>query len=484
MVKYHLFILVLLRELFSCNEKISKIKIGLFNQKSNINNLNLIDEILSSRIYLNISLGTPPQITSLELDITSQIFCLSNKNFFINKSDTYEKISNNVIFLDYDEIEKGFNSKDILTFNEKIKKKVNFLLGTKFPLDRNDNYGIIGLKIPIWGQVGYPFFQSLKNAEIINSSIWTIKYYKNKKLKNIISYNDEKDNNIGEFIFGGEPHIYEKEKNIYNATEYYKVPALSIKGFVYWYLEFNNIYLSFKENNNQVKSKAYFSGERKAEIMINYLYMLGPDLFFEYIKEKFFWSYLNDNICLEKKIQRVYSYIECDYNSAFEVSSFPDISFEHIELETIFILTYEDLFLFDEKKGKYIFLILKEDYSMKWVLGSIFLKKYQLIFNEDAKTIGYYKQSQSIIIKEERPKVNNSNKSLLILLIISLSVLLFILGMFIQKKYCNKNRKIRANELEENFSYMGKSIKETKENIINDNTIKKEYIENDQYLYI
>ena len=38
-----------------------------------------------------------------------------------------------------------------------------------------------------------------------------------------------------------------------------------------------------------------------------------------------------------------------------------------------------------------IFLILNSRVSDDWILGTIFLRKYQLTFNVDSKTIGYYK---------------------------------------------------------------------------------------------
>ena len=40
--------------------------------------------------------------------------------------------------------------------------------------------------------------------------------------------------------------------------------------------------------------------------------------------------------------------------------------------------------------------------------------------------------------------------------------LLFFFGMIFQRKYCNKNKKIRANELEENFSYDAKNNNDKK----------------------
>ena len=51
-----------------------------------------------------------------------------------------------------------------------------------------------------------------------------------------------------------------------------------------------------------------------------------------------------------------------------------------------------------------------------------------------------------------------------VILIIIFSFLLIFIGMIIQRKYFNKNRKIRANELEENFSYESSNNKEVNGN--------------------
>ena len=79
-------------------------------------------------------------------------------------------------------------------------------------------------------------------------------------------------------------------------------------------------------------------------------FIIGPSEFFNSIKNNFFKKYLEEKVCRINKINNsFYNYIECNYNSLFEVSSFPKICFEHIGFETIFNLTYKDLFIVDKK---------------------------------------------------------------------------------------------------------------------------------------
>ena len=87
-----------------------------------------------------------------------------------------------------------------------------------------------------------------------------------------------------------------------------------------------------------------------------------------------------------------------------------------------------------------------------WVFGKPFFKKFQLIFDSDSKIISYYindnleKNSNSKFVEKEKTKK---------IIIIVLIILAFIIGIFFGKIICSKyNRKIRANELEDNYSYL------------------------------
>ena len=136
----------------------------------------------------------------------------------------------------------------------------------------------IGLLIPKRVQYGvYPFFTSLKNSKFLNSSIWTLKFFDNISLIDQITYNEGKDNLIGEFIFGDEPSKYEKDRKKYNSSEYYKINPLSNNDIIYWEFEFTNIYLTFKERKTD--SKIYFLGRKAADIIINFLLLSGPRIF-------------------------------------------------------------------------------------------------------------------------------------------------------------------------------------------------------------
>ena len=476
------YIIILLIIISSSKNQIYRIKFGLFNIKPNETDLSLINKIYFNQIYLNLSIGTPPQTIPFMLDTKSQTFCVSDDFFNSNKSSSFERISIGEVFYKYESVIRGFNSKDILTINGN-KNKINFILGksTIIPTREKDNYGLLGLRIPQKVQYGvYPFFHSLKTAGLISSYFWTLKYFDNISLFEQITYNKNTDNIIGEFIFGDKPSNYEQDKNKYDQNEYYETTALPTQSsdpLFFWDIGFKSIYLTF--NGNKTNSIEYNSGE-KAEITINLSYILSSFAFFQFLKVNFFKEFLSNKKCEEKKFDYYYYYIEC--TSDLNLETFPEISLESRGLNTIFNLTYKDLFIKDEKNNKYIFLIFTRDYIVgtKWVLGTPFLRKYQFVFNEDLKTIGYYRNKIKEIKDDNNLKEINrtkTSKTMLIIFLVFILVILFtIFGMFIQRKFFNKNRKIRANELEENFSYEGKN-----NNNIDDKKIIKDDTENKAY---
>jgi hypothetical protein len=108
----------------------------------------------------------------------------------------------------------------------------------------------------------------------------------------------------------------------------------------------------------------------------------------------------------------------------------------------VFEFNYNDLF--DEYHNKFYFLV-GFTRATHWKIGKQFFKKYTVVFNQDKRTIGFYKNSK-----------NNVNFSLkLILLIILGIIIIFLLINLKYKKSLNlfKSKRIKANELEDDISY-------------------------------
>ena len=141
-----------------------------------------------------------------------------------------------------------------------------------------------------------------------------------------------------------------------------------------------------------------------------------------------------------------------------------------------FSLVAKDLFTIIPDNKRLLFNIEFNNETENWEFGKPFFKKYHLVFDSDSKLIKYYINSNSEINQ------NNINDGKIFMFFI-LTVIIFFFGILLGKLLFNKyNRKIRANELEDNYSYNPKYIKEDndmkdinskKENFINNEKDKK-----------
>ena len=165
-------------------------------------------------------------------------------------------------------------------------------------------------------------------------------------------------------------------------------------------------------------------------------------------------SYFKNNICYSENYsldeKNNISIYKCTKN--LDIKSFPKISFYQKDFNYTFEFKGEELFIKD-KDNNYIFLIFfYNSHSGNWVLGEIFLKKYQLIIEYKSKMIGFYTQ------KKDKPLLNMKEYFTFIAFMIMI-IVIKMLTLFLIKSNKNK-RKIRANELEDNYEYLPQKNKE------------------------
>ena len=115
---------------------------------------------------------------------------------------------------------------------------------------------------------------------------------------------------------------------------------------------------------------------------------------------------------------------------------------------------------------------------MIWELGTVFLRKFQFVYNEDLKTIGFYKYYNGEDKKDDwitpEEKISYTMKIVLIVVLSAIFAgLLIFIGMFLQK-ICNKDRKKRANELKDNFEYISENVDDNGLAINSDKKILKD----------
>lgn len=424
-------------------------------------------QMLQNEIYVNFSAGTPMQNIVFILKMDLYGFLLYNGSFNKNLSKTYEYIDNerklnNILQInsitakDYFYL-PSYNSYNDFNNNKKnnLKSKAEFLWLqkvkgsiTKFN-DVYENYGIIGL------QINY-YTKYYVAPELVTA------FNEIKKHSFYLKYDDNKingffnSNNTGYFIIGEELTDNPNEKKNIKYTH-----ARERLDQVSWDLAFDDIVSKSKENETIVYNPEY----KHAELYVNYPYIFGPRDYHTFIRKVFFQDLYMKRICDYSDTLNEGEYIgyKCDTKSEIfmeKLNNFPDLVFEHEELEEKFIFKGKDLFTYNiyNKSDTYVYFVilfplLKDKYHpMSWILGAPFLKKYSLSFNYDNKMIGYLKKNNN---PTENSLFSISKKEVLLITIFIFSIILaFVLGMYTHKKIAKAPRKTKANELDDNCEYI------------------------------
>ena len=318
-------------------------------------------------------------------------------------------------------------------------------LNIKFkPLDIYDQRpGVIGLNH------NNTFISELKDKGKINNYAFTFKYFNSTEDK-------------GEIIIGDLPHIYDRgnyvEKNLRNAKIY------KDKISVGWSLTFD-VLIKLKNAN---KSDFILDLSNIFTFNIEQFFITASNKYLIFIEEKFFTKYIDEKIC-EKYIYRHHDNIQnffyfiCNIDNENKkeelFNEFPELIFYQKEMDYNFILNAKDLFTILPDGKRILFNINFLYNSNEWILGKPFFKKYQMIFNHDSNLISYYIKQSNINVNIKGNNIIKWN-GLKIILIIFLIIFLVAFGIMFDRFLCIKyNRKLRANELEDNFSYAAKDSK-------------------------
>lgn len=472
-----------------------KIKTLKFLGKNN-NNIyinNEIDEekyfyydLILNNIYTSILLGSPPQnILGFysgkinEFDILHERCFINHSKYDRTKSDTFYNLSSfNITHKDYKNAcfaKENFLFEQYIDGNENNNNKYITVNQLKFflpddykKLDNNNTCAIIGLQLnnkDIFKETPKNFvhyliqnvFNEKNNNNLnINSFYWTIKYNNLNTINNI-------DDDEGFFSIGDPPHEYDPDH--YKKNNFIEFNIESGHSSLYWGIKFNEIFLNKSSN---IYLKKYFWGHNclfYQELNI----ILSTIDYYNTIKKEFFNEFLKDRICFEKKIfisqinstvinglSGEYVIIFCDKNKVDEYGinkfylDFPSVNFYHKLMNYTFVFKGNDLFYEDKKEKKIYFLIAKKNNEVdQWIFGKIFMKKYQVIFNSEMKTIGFYINTYSNDNKYYNNYIGNTNFKVIALILFSFFVLIvaILLGYKYKKSLFTKN-KIIVKELE------------------------------------
>ena len=414
------------------------------------------DEFFSKYLSTTFEIGEPPQNIEADINFQESDFHLTYTRKYIpllynkTKSNTY--INTTLYRITTKNFISGCRANETFFFynDENLKNKQKYMNVPFFMSTNMDKLfaAILGFELNGMGARG--FVGNLKYGRAINSYTWTLKY-----------------NNIEEglLIIGEEPHIY---NNTYDENKLKYTKLYMYKNLFSWSISFENIIIGELINRKNIISL----------IRPDIKGLIAPKEYLENIKAIYLDKYLNENICkineiYEKNIsnndydynddQKMKFYkIECDKTkfSINDINNFLILKFVNIPLNYSFLFNGKDLFI--ENNEKYIFQIYFGDIKY-WYFGSLFLYKYQLIFNEDNKLIGFYTG-----MKKEKISDKNDYIFKIILIIIFLIFGLFIFFvLFKEIRLLNRNKKY-AKELEEDFSYKKNDMIREIKNLKND----------------
>ena len=409
---------------------------------------------VSNPVYSNLSIGEKEH--SIDVFYTSDLeyysldeeICKGDNFYYKNSSlinitnadiidleDNQRAVSINETFYFYTDLElkkriKVENFPILIQLNQINSQKLCILIGLLFRLS------------PIIKIIN--FIEILKQFKLTETYVWTIKYTSEYE---------------GLLIIGNEPHVYDPTH--YNSSHLRKVSPTITTNSYSWTITFNKIY----SGNNVIDENIFCLISQRNS------YILGSKDYNKSITVDFFGQYLSNSRCFYHYSGYSAGYYYCDKKSFSknDITKFPDLIFHNVNLEEKFIFKGEDLFFEDEKY--FYFKVYFNEFSQgSWVIGKTFLKKYQLIFDNDNKLIEYYvinitnsideKGEQSNGENGANPRARNNEKKLLVYVIILIIVFVIIVGVTIilihlygKKICCHRHRKKLVNELlEEDYA--------------------------------
>ena len=430
-----------------------------FNINNNFNNkdYNSYEEkyfyydLILNNIYSEILIGSQAQKIIGFFSGKSDIFALISEKCFINNSKYDRMLSNtfqnltkfNICYKKYENCcfaQEYFEFESYDIDKKIIFNNLKFFLTDEKEKDSN-TCSLIGLRLNYQDMfienpknfIHYIIqYFSINRPKKLNSYYWTIKYL---------------NNNEGYLSIGEPPHIYDSEN--YESKKFHEFNMEARYSTMNWMIQFKEIYLN--QSNEIIYLKKYFEGHNclfYPELNI----ILSTIDYFNLIKKEFFTKFINQNFCFIKKayisernstiiegISGEYTLFYCDKNKIIEYginrfySEFPSLNFYHSLFNYSFTFYGKDLFYEDNISKKIYFLIgIKNNEVDQWIFGKTFLKKYQIVFNSEMKTLGYYTTINDIIIKKQNnsTKINHMKLSILIIAII---VFISLLGYIVFK---------------------------------------------------
>ena len=422
------------------------------------NDKQLIKKYIYKDILVNFLVGEPPQEVSISaclgeystFIIANDAYGYMDSTFDKTKSTSYKKISEPEPFY-YQTYREGIKSTDhfvIAGTNINITD-LKFNLATEIQEGSLYCYYCEILTEP--GMLGLLIGQTKMNEE----NVYDLNFISNLKNRSFISsYDfffdfDKKDS--GNIIIGATPTEYFGAEK-YQNQELKTIKTSQSNNDLEWAIEFRQVFYG--------KRKMQVMPDKPMLLRIEFGLILGYQEWEYVLDDEFFNQMIQDKKCKKENASAHdagyrYRYYYCQKDT--DLSKFNNFTLTIKGYEHNFTLTKDDLFL--DEGDKYVFLMAFGGMS-EFVLGLPFLKRHQLIFNQDTKTVGFYDK----IIEIEKPSFT---KYLIIIIVLSV-LLISLISVVIWYIWKKKHSKVKATELLDDKDYPEAEKRDT-ENSINQN---------------
>ena len=426
------------------------------NEYNNLTNPTDIFYYLKSlEFYTNLSIAEPTQTIRSFIDFTNFHFYISNvtsnREYFIEKSESFNtKYDHDFILYTYSFVEGKYANETLIITPKDINSTTEEIIKIKnFTFSMPTTYTIKNRKM-FPSSIGLGFYAYNSNLKL--------NFLMQLCMKNVINesyfFVDFDDNINGNLYIGDLPHLINPDK--YKFDKFTSIYTNIDNILDEWSFRCDCYYNYVKEKNNSDDS--INKKNMKIVLDLNLNGMILGKSYFNIFNQTFFSEYLNNKICFMKKDESL-SYIYCNKDKV-NIKKFKDIYFFQKDINYTFHFDYKDLFIIKNDILFFNIFFDENDFTHLANIGKIFFVKYLLVFNYDKKMIGFYTKNT-----DENSFVSTDNLYMTIILIIFM-ILLAIVLVAILIKYLNKKsgRKIRKNELDEDYDYSIQNNDEDKNN--------------------
>ena len=445
-----------------------------------------INNYLTNNIYLPIQIGQPFQniiakLSTLDFELlmknsenspfaelnsyfskedssTFKIISEKGDNHFPNSKYTTDKFN---FCINYDIINKKCK-------NYKIYDNIGFIYSDELEIDDEEDKGKkSGIKRSVYLEIGLSFksyyninndnnslLTNLVKNDYIKSNNWFISFFKKDDSETNQNNNEESDDGI--IVFGADPIKFFGKK-------YNKDKIVSFQGINNNYDYKNNWSLVFQELNQKTlkpdNKGVTIQKNLQGVFNFNYNVIVGNEQYRDIIEKTFFFSFITQGICQKYLANNKFYFYSCNsialrFNEIKE--NFPTLYFKH-ESGQIFELTPNDLFVQIGQEFFFLVVFNKNNPTSSFLLGNIFIKKYFLSFDSTSKNILFYQENE---LKSQSNGEYINDKSVMhwynstkMTVFLTIMIIIFCIVGFYYGKKIYSSRKLKANELVDQFVY-------------------------------